>query len=93
MHVCFNIVHSSAVCITNTIARNFRWVKFCYQALKAYFRGLIFVVCPEHVIIVLSLLSRFSWVNFFVLGLSITNPTKISRYTVYVVIIFCTLCV
>ncbi len=25
---------------------------FRYQALKVYFRGIIFVVCPEHVIIV-----------------------------------------
>ncbi len=25
-------------------------LNFCYQALKSYFRGLIFVVCPEHFI-------------------------------------------
>ncbi len=29
-----------------------RSFNFRYQALKAYVRGLIFVVCPEHVIIV-----------------------------------------
>ncbi len=27
-------------------------LNFCYQALKAYFHGIIFVVCPEHAIIV-----------------------------------------
>ncbi len=37
------------------IAGNFRWIKFVIRhALKAYFRGLIFVVCPEHIIIIVA---------------------------------------
>ncbi len=34
------------------LVETFVVLNFRYQALKAYFRGLIFVVCPEHVIIV-----------------------------------------
>ncbi len=34
------------------IAGNFVGLNFRYQVLKAYFRGLIFVVCPEHIIVV-----------------------------------------
>ncbi len=47
-------------------------------SLKAYFRGLIFVVCPEHIIIVAYCLDFCA--EFFVLGLSVT---KISRYVVF----------
>ncbi len=43
---------------TYSIAENFR-----YQTLKAYFCGLIFVVCPEHVIIVAYCLD-FCGLNF-----------------------------
>ncbi len=34
------------------IAGSFVGLNFRYQALNAYFRGLIFIVYPEHVIIV-----------------------------------------
>ncbi len=45
--------------------------KFSLSGLESvYFRGLIFVVCPEHVIIVSSLLGRFSWLNFCFWGIS-----------------------
>ncbi len=56
-----------------------------YQALKAYFHGIIFVVCPEHVIVVaysLRLLFEYLDIRYscgFALGLFVT---KISRYTV-----------
>ncbi len=47
-----------------TIEREiFVGLNFCYRALKAYFRGLIFVVRSEHVIIVA--LSRFSCIKSF----------------------------
>ncbi len=47
-------------------------LNFRYQTLEAYFCGLIFVVCPVHVIIVAYCprlaatirMSRFLWVNF-----------------------------
>ncbi len=55
----------------HTVVRNFRWVKFSlsgrYQALKAYYRGHIFVVRPEDVIVVAYSLD-FPLVKFFVLG-------------------------
>ncbi len=53
------------------IAGKFRWVNFRYQALKVYFRGLIFVVCSEHVIIAYYL--DFRRLNFRFLGLSVTK--------------------
>ncbi len=58
---------------------------FHYQALKAYFRGLIFVVCPPWACHHSSLLARFLVGSFSVLGLSVMKitPMKISRYTVY----------
>ncbi len=44
------------------VAREFFvWLNFRYQALKAYFRGLNFVVCPEHVITVLLCTFATSW--------------------------------
>ncbi len=36
---------------SGSVAGNFCWLNFRYVTMKAYFRGLIFVVCPEHVII------------------------------------------
>ncbi len=65
------------------IVGNVRWVKFSYQALKAYFRSLIF---PEHVIIIIiiiSLLSRFSWANFSFLGLSVTKIKPDKNFPLY----------
>ncbi len=50
--------------------------KFSLSGLESvYFRGTIFVVCPKHVIIVRSLLSRFSWVNFSFFG-ALRNESK-----------------
>ncbi len=42
-----DIAHSDSLSHMYTVllAGNFRWVKF---SLKTYFRGLIFIVCPEH---------------------------------------------
>ncbi len=63
------------------ITGNFCFVKFSFsQALKAYFRGLIFIVCHEHIIIVAYYLDFRGLI--FVLGLrKDKNATKISRYT------------
>ncbi len=46
VHECELYMHCKFVKSRNI----FCWVK-CYQALEAYFRGLIFVVCPAHFII------------------------------------------
>ncbi len=68
------------------IPGTFRWVKFLLSGhMKAYFRGLIFVVCPEHVIIQCSRLVAYC-LDFrglvFCFGRKI-NPMKISPlYTV-----------
>ncbi len=49
---------------------------FHYQALNAYFRGLIFVVCLEHVIIVAYCLDFRGLI--FILGLSVMKIKKLS---------------
>ncbi len=46
---------------------------FRYQALKAYFCGLIFIVCPEHVIVVAYCLVG----SFFIWGLSVLKIKSI----------------
>ncbi len=46
---------------------------FCYQAMKAYFCGLIYVVCSEHVIIVAYYLDICGFVK---LMLSVMKITK-----------------
>ncbi len=52
------------------------------QALKAYFRGLIFVyLCPEHVIIVAYLLNFRGLI--FVFGLSITKIKPNENFPLY----------
>ncbi len=45
---------------------SFVGLKFRYEALKAYFRSLIFVVCPEHIITVAYYLRYNSNVWIFV---------------------------
>ncbi len=67
------------------IAGNFIFV--IMQALKAYFRGLIFIVCPEHVITVAYCpCGYYSNVQIFVglLGLSVTKIKLKENVPVYV---------
>ncbi len=56
-------------------------LNFRYQAMKAYFRGLIFVLCPEHIIIV-----AFRFGGLRNKNNEIKNSTKISlrKYTVHI---------
>ncbi len=63
----------------HTTAGNF---SLALSGLEAYFRGLIFIVCPEHVIIV-AYTVRLSWVNLALHtenSKNETQRTKISRY-------------
>ncbi len=59
-------------------------LKFRYQALKAYFRGLI--VCPEHVIIVAYCLD-FRGLIFLFLGLFVTKHNEYFPLSCTVIII------
>ncbi len=65
------------------------------MALEAYFHGIIFVVCSEHVIICSSLLSYYLSVQIFmsqfsILGLAVTEITPNEIFPLYNYI--CILC-
>ncbi len=57
-------------------------LNFHYQSLKAYFCGLIFVVCPEHVIIVAYCLD-FRVLIFRFGALYIENKTLDKNFPLY----------
>ncbi len=60
-----------------SIVGNFVVLNFRYRALKAYFHGLIFVVCPEHVIKVACCL----WLLFKCCGLNFHFGTLCNEKT------------